>query len=86
MTDHQNQSQGDRARTAMLVIGLLALILGALVAYRGYQDAQSGASIAAALGAPDLPQNYTQLWIGVIVAVVGAVLLLIRWTIAASRR
>ena len=70
----------------MLIVGVLALIIGAIVAFRGYQDVQSGASIAATLGAPGLPQDYTQVWVGIMIAAVGAVLLLIRWTIAASRR
>lgn len=70
----------------MLILGLVALIVGGLMAYNGYQSVQRGLSIDAALGAAPQPQDYTWMWVGIVLAVVGAVLLLIRWTIAAARK
>jgi len=79
-------SPGERSRIAMLYVGLLALIIGGIWAYRGWQDSQSGASIAEALGAPVPTPDFTQFWIGIGIAGAGVILLFALWVIKAARK
>lgn len=73
------------AAVAMVVVGWFALALGGFVAYQGWQSAQATASLSAALGS-GLEPDYFQMYLGLGIAAAGAVLLVIRWTIAASRK
>ena len=73
------------ASATMLVVGLVAVVVGALVAYNGWRDASSEQSVYDGLGV-DLTANWTQLYVGIGIAAIGAILLLIQWVIASVRR
>lgn len=77
----------NKAGNAMLWIGIAAALIGAFIAYRGYQSATISANLFAVM-APgvDIQPDWSQFYVGLVILIVGAVLLLAKWIIAAARR
>lgn len=69
----------------MLIIGLVALVAGGIYAWNGYRDAMASQVVFDAFPS-GLHADFTQMWVGIVVAGVGAVLSFTAWIIAASRR
>jgi hypothetical protein len=79
-------SSGERSRIVMLFIGLMLLLSGGIYAIINWNDAQQSEEIATAISGGEAHADYTNFWIAVAVAAVGAVLVFTVWVIKSSRK